>query len=170
MTIGAAAKAAGVSRRAVYRRIKHTPRFDEAVRAAQEIAGDYARAEVWRRAIEGVAEPVIYQGTFAMIGYTAEGHECPAMHPNAVRWDRIEIKKYSDPLLAMLVRARCSEFNNDRSTVNLNVGGPSAEQQLTPEQEKERIEAHERAIQDWQGKWEAVARSAGVLGARQQPE
>ena len=61
-TITHAARAAGVTRQTVYNWQDTDRRFGELFDLAKEVAADRLEAEVYRRAFEGVREPVIYRG------------------------------------------------------------------------------------------------------------
>jgi len=57
-----AAKAAGIRREAHYRRLKCDPAYKEAFEAAWELGCDALEERAIVRAMEGVQEPVFYQG------------------------------------------------------------------------------------------------------------
>ena len=77
-----AAEAVGISRDTVYTARNRSPRFREAMDKARAKAQDVLEAEAFRRAVDGVTEPVYYKGKIA----------------GAVR-------KYSDALLIFLLKA-----------------------------------------------------------------
>jgi hypothetical protein len=81
-----AAERAGVSRRAVYKRGEADPEFAGAMEDAREEAYDRLEHEAFRRGARGVLEPVFYQG-----------ERCG------------EIRRYSDALLALLLKANRPE-------------------------------------------------------------
>lgn len=64
--ISRAATAAGVGRTTHHMWMANDPRYAAAFAQAQEVAIDYMEAEAHRRAVEGVYEPVIYQGKLAL--------------------------------------------------------------------------------------------------------
>lgn len=72
--------------------------FEELYGAALEEAGDRVEAEAHRRAIDGIDVPVIYQGM-------------PTMTEDAVTGEKrvLTTKQYSDPLLALILKARKPE-------------------------------------------------------------
>lgn len=97
-----AAEAAGISRRALYTWGKEDPTFKAEWEEALLIWCDYvALPEVDRRAIEGVEEPVFYQG--AVCG---------------------KIRKYSDSLLMFRIKALRSEYSTERKEISGPHGGP----------------------------------------------
>lgn len=86
-----AAEAADISRQAHYNWLKEDPDYAVAFVYADEAAGDNLEAEARRRAVEGVEEPVFYQGE--VVG---------------------TIRKYSDPLLIFLLKGAKPEKYKDR--------------------------------------------------------
>jgi hypothetical protein len=71
--------------------------FADAWKNAYETAIDTLRLEAWRRAVNGVDEPLMHRGQLI------KDEEKLAT-----------VKKYSDPLLMMLLKRYDAEFNNDR--------------------------------------------------------
>lgn len=89
-----AAEAAGIERSTAYRAKENDPKFSLAWDAAMEDACDTAEREAWRRAVDGVEEPVHYGG------------------------EKIDtITRYSDQLLVFILKAR-------RYKTQLEVSGP----------------------------------------------
>lgn len=80
---------------------KQDEEFKEAWDEAIEAAGDLIEAEVYRRAVHGVMEPVFYQGN--IVGY---------------------VRKYSDRLAELLLKRHKPEYRdtNQGGNVNVNVG------------------------------------------------
>ena len=94
--ITTAAKAAGIARATVYVWQENEPEFVLAMRQADLQATEVLEKEAWRRAEQGVAEPVYQHGK--QVG---------------------TIQRYSDQLLMFLLRARAPERYRDRVDVSL---------------------------------------------------
>ncbi len=95
-----AAKVAGVNRKDHYRWLQKDPSYPELFEAAMQEAADLMEAEARRRAVEGVDEPVFYQG-----------YECGS------------VRKYSDTLLMFLLKGvRPEKF---RENVKQEISGPN---------------------------------------------
>ena len=104
-----AAEAAHVSTTTVYRWRDGSERCLRDWSAAKAAAADVLRTEARRRAIQGVREPVFFQGEVC-------GH----------------IQRYSDSLMARLLVAHCTE-HKDESTIKLTgVGGDAVKVELQP--------------------------------------
>lgn len=86
-----AASIAGCDRSGVYQYARAHPEFAERWAAALEVAGESLEAEAHRRAVEGVEEPIYYKGV-----------ECG------------RVRRYSDGLLALMLRARRPEYRETR--------------------------------------------------------
>lgn len=98
-----ACEAASMSRNWFYAERKSDPEFAAAWDAALEEAADRAEREAWRRAVEGVDEPVygrIAKDTDGEIG---------------------TIRKYSDTILLRLLGARRPSVWRERSAGSMNV-------------------------------------------------
>lgn len=91
-----AAKRAGVERSAVYKWQEADDQFAAAFREADLKATEVLEREAWRRANDGVAEPVYQHGK--LVG---------------------TIQRYSDNLLMFLLRARAPERYRDRVDVSV---------------------------------------------------
>ena len=89
--ISQAAEAAQVGRRSHYRWLARDKRYAEAFAEATEQAGDALEQEARRRAVDGVDEPVFYQGA-----------QCGL------------VRKYSDTLLIFLLKGVRPEKFKDR--------------------------------------------------------
>ncbi len=100
-----AAQAAGVSRSGVYVQRQLDDAFAKAWEEAEEVAADRLEAEAWRRAVEGVAEPLVSAGKLV------SGEDGRPM----------VIRRYSDNLLALLLRAHRPEKYRERTSVELDV-------------------------------------------------
>jgi hypothetical protein len=92
--VSAAARLAGIDRKTAYNWREQSSEFAEAWDDAIETSTDYLEAEARRRAFEGCDEPVFYQG-----------EECGA------------IRKYSDTLMIVLLKAHRPEKYRERSQV-----------------------------------------------------
>jgi len=111
-SVSLAAEAAEVARSSLYHLREHDSCFAAAWTEAVEIATDALEAEARRRAIEGVETPVIYGGRMV---------RDDAGNPLSVR-------RYSDSLLALLLRAHRPEKYRERSALAFDdaAGGNAA--------------------------------------------
>jgi len=103
--VSAAVAIAGTSRTRVYELRKHDPGFASAWDDAEEQAADGLEAEAWRRAVDGVPEPLVSAG-------------------RVVRDDDgqpLAIRRYSDNLLLALLKARRPERFKDRAVVEHDI-------------------------------------------------
>jgi hypothetical protein len=89
------AESAGIDRRRLYEMRRDDPDFAEAWSRALEAGNDVLEAEALRRAVEGVDEPV----------FTPKGELAGT------------VRKYSDTLLALLLKAHLPEKFRERSEV-----------------------------------------------------
>lgn len=96
--VSEAARAVGFSRTALYVLRNSDPEFAAAWDEAVQVATDALEREAWRRAVEGWEEPVFYQGS----------------EVGAVR-------KYSDKMLELLLRAHRPERYRDETAINVNL-------------------------------------------------
>lgn len=101
--ITAAATAAKVGRRSHLRWLEE-PEYAAAFAEAKEEACELLEAEARRRAVEGVEEPVVYQG---QIQYSGTGK---AKKP-------VTIRRYSDTLLIFLMKGAMPEKYRDNVRV-----------------------------------------------------
>jgi hypothetical protein len=105
---------------------KHDSGFESAWDEAEEQAADALEAEAWRRAVEGVPEPLVSAG-------------------RVVRDDDgqpLAIRRYSDNLLLALLKARRPEKFKDRAVVEHDIANGLAD----------RLEAaRQRALTQLQG-------------------
>ncbi len=110
------AAVAGIGRETVYRWLK-LPAFQAKYAAALEDANDAVRAEIARRAMEGIQEPLVSMGQLV---YEMEpmlddaGNPVLDKHgnPKMQRGQQATIRKYSDTLLIFLAKARMTEFKD----------------------------------------------------------
>ncbi|HEX9236082.1 MAG TPA: hypothetical protein VF972_07370 [Actinomycetota bacterium] len=99
-SIATAAEAAGIDRRTHYRWLRQDDAYRTAAEEAREFAADLLEAEARRRAVDGVEEPVIYQG----------------------KDTGIRIRRYSDTLLIFLLKGARPEVYRDRTVENRHTG------------------------------------------------
>jgi hypothetical protein len=99
--INKAAKAVGVTLKAVERMAAENIEFEDALREAEETAADRIEEEVQRRAIDGVPKGVYYQG--ALVDTEVQ---------------------YSDSLLALLIKAKRRRVFGDKQEITGANGGP----------------------------------------------
>lgn len=143
---------AGIDRVTVWNRRKADQAFDQAVKDAIEHAADKLEQEARRRALEGEAEPVMYQGQPT---YVLETDEAGYPIYDTVREERytlnekgqrvvelvdvkrprrkldangqpiiMTVRKRSDPLLALLLKGRRKDVFADRTELTGANGGP----------------------------------------------
>lgn len=114
-----AALAAKVVRRTVYK-WRSEPTFEKAFLEAQEEASDYLEAEARRRAIDGIDEPVIWQGE--LMGQKIHYNDTPEKN----HFIPLTVKKYSDTLLIFLMKgARPEKYrDNHRHELATRPGQP----------------------------------------------
>lgn len=150
-TVVESARAAGISSATAYKRRKEDADFAEAWNLALEDSADILEQEARRRAIDGVEEPVVYQGQLTpvweygedgkpvMEKVGEENYKDPAsggmkrrdvMAPRQARnadgslkW--LTIRKPSDTLLALMLKGRRKEvFGTDRTELTGRDGAP----------------------------------------------
>jgi hypothetical protein len=114
--VSSAANLCGVHLATVYRERERNPEFGDAWKAALDVATDTMEREARRRAIEGVNEPVVYQGQLAYVAVDAKGEYCPPDAPGA-RLIPLTVKKFSDTLLIFLLKGRRPEVFGDKATI-----------------------------------------------------
>lgn len=93
------ARAAGVSLQTVRNHMKNDPTLSDEVEDALEFYKDTLRKEIHRRGVEGVEEPVFYQGA-----------ECGA------------VRKYSDRMLELEAKRHMPEYR-DKQQLDVNHKG-----------------------------------------------
>ncbi len=109
-----AAAAAGISKTTHYAWLKESERYREAYALAEPMAVDALEDEAVRRAFEGYDEPVVYQGNFTWpIG---EDGNPDYSKPLCIR-------KYSDSLLALLLKGKKPQVYRDRHELTGPGGG-----------------------------------------------
>lgn len=108
-----ACKAAGVSYSLVHTHWRVTdPWFEKMLIEAQLEGKDILEAEAHRRAVEGIDEPVVFQGMVTTVFDAETGRD-----------KVLTVKKYSDSLLAMLLKASDPEKYREQSKIDVNHGG-----------------------------------------------
>ena len=80
--------------------------FDQRWNHAHDCAVDTLRIAAWKRGVEGVEEPQIHQGQY-MYQY----------NPETMRNEMVTLRKYSDPMLQMLLKRFDSSFG-DRMSID----------------------------------------------------
>jgi hypothetical protein len=103
--VSVAVEIARTSRTRVYDLRKRDTGFAEAWDGAEEQAADALEAEAWRRAVDGVAEPLVSSG-------------------KVVRDDDgqpLAVRRYSDNLLLALLKARRPDKFKDRAVVEHDI-------------------------------------------------
>ena len=112
MTIAAASKAVGAGRRTMYDWREADTDFAAAWDDAYETGTDVLEDEAKRRAVDGVQEPVIYQGKLSMTK-DDKGNDIP-----------LTVRKYSDTMLIFMLKGRRPEKFKDRHEHTGKGGGP----------------------------------------------
>ncbi len=129
-TLSEAAAAASISSGAVAALRKRNADFDEALKQALEDSTDILESTARRRAITGVAKPVIYQGRLV---YRTERY----VDDDGKQQDRevldedgqpvpLLVHEPSDALLALLLKGRRKEFSTERTELTGPNGTPVA--------------------------------------------
>jgi hypothetical protein len=103
--VSGAVRMAGTSRTRAYELRKTDAAFAAAWDEAEQIAADKLEAETWRRAVEGVEEPVISGGKLV---HGDDGQP-------------VTIRRYSDQLLLALLRAHRPEKFRERTAVEIDI-------------------------------------------------
>lgn len=142
--VSASARTAGINSTTVYNLRKTDGDFAAAWDQALEDASDDLEAEARRRAIRGVQEPVVYQGQLTPVwarhpdgSPVLEAYELTDDEGNARTHQRpvqaldpdgqplwLTVTKYSDPLLALLLKGRRKKVFADRTELTGADGGP----------------------------------------------
>jgi hypothetical protein len=105
-SITRAAAAAGISRRAHYRKLETSADYKVAFEAATAMAADSLEDEAVRRAKEGIVRQVLYHGSPAM-------ELVDPLDPEKGMKARLE-REYSDQLLLALLKAKKPKEYRDR--------------------------------------------------------
>lgn len=130
--ISAAARAAGVERKTAYAWRNGDEDFAAAWDDAIEQAADLIELEARRRAVEGVDEPVMYQGRFTYLYREAKDAEGNPVIDELTGAQKMEpvldeqgnhkvaaVRKYSDALMALLLKAHKPDKYRENSKVEL---------------------------------------------------
>lgn len=99
-------RAANISRVSYNHWVGSDKWFAERAKVAKDIAADHIESEAFRRAVEGVDEPVIFQGEVSMVEDPETGEKRP-----------LTVKKYSDPLMQLVLKGTRPE--KYRENINL---------------------------------------------------
>ena len=119
-SISAAALACKIDRRLHYRWLKEDPDYPARFNEVRDEAAQMLEDEAVRRANEGVAEPVVYQGALCFeTRIDAKGVEKKTNKP-------LVIRRYADALLMFLLRGMRPEKYRERFSAELTGpnGGP----------------------------------------------
>lgn len=103
-------EAAGVTRDTLKQWRERHEWFEEAYKRALDDANDLIERELHRRAVHGVNEPITYQGQPTWVTNPADPNGPPVM---------FTVKKYSDSLMPLLMKARKPQEYGDKSKVQL---------------------------------------------------
>lgn len=127
-TVSEAAQAAGITSGVAYARRKHDADFSEAWAQALEDSTDILEREARRRAIDGVAEPVVYQGRLSYVTERVVDEDGTETFQPVIALDGqpvpLTIRKPSDSLLALLLKGRRKEFATERTELTGKDGTP----------------------------------------------
>ena len=104
-------RAAGVSRDAVYHWRETSEWFSTLYDIAVEEAADRIEAEAIRRAVDGYDEPVIYQGMPTLV-----------TDPNTGEQRQLTVRKYSDALMALVLKGARPEKYRENHKVEVEGG------------------------------------------------
>lgn len=104
-TITAAAQKAGIDRSTHYHWLATDPKYAEAFDEAVDVAAEQLEAEARRRAVKGIDVPVIYQGKPVGVWVDMAGRPVELGDPAAEAFIPLTVKRYSDELLIVLLKA-----------------------------------------------------------------
>lgn len=141
--VSGSARAVGVHTAALYARRRNDGDFAAAWDQAMEDATDTLEAEARRRAVQGVQEPVVYQGQLTPVwetdaagrplleafGSTGPDGQPVTEHRPVQKLDTngrpvwLTVTKYSDSLLALLLKGRRKHVFADRTELTGAGGG-----------------------------------------------
>ena len=94
--------------------------FHEAWDAALEIGNDYLEQEAQRRAVEGYEEPVVHKGIQAFVRDPVTGELELDAHGRPIP---LTIRRYSDRLLEVLLKARRPEKFRENMKIEAEISG-----------------------------------------------
>ena len=120
-----AAEQAEISRILVYYWLEHDEQFLLAYNLADKAANAHIEAEIRRRAIDGVEEPVVSQGQIAYEYEPVLDEEGNQKYdgkgrPMYQRGRMITTRKYSDTLLMFYAKRRMPEYRDKQPDININ--------------------------------------------------
>lgn len=112
--IDLACEAAGVDRSSHYEWLKGDPVYKAAFEEAEKQAADMLEAEAWRRAREGVAEPVFHGGR-RVFEAVLDDEGRPVVYPDGKPVERAAVvRRYSDNVLMFLLKGRKRAVYGDK--------------------------------------------------------
>lgn len=113
--IDQACESVGVERTSHYRWLKKYPDYATAFEQAREEAADLLEAEAWRRAREGVQEPVFNGGKRAAdFVYDEKGEVVKDPETGRPKSQPAFVRKHSDQLLMFLLKGRRPKVYGDK--------------------------------------------------------
>lgn len=112
----ASCRASGVDRSTVDEWREHDVTFTVRYHTAERDAIDVLRAEAFRRAVQGVDEPLTSMGKIVMVKGD-DGKERP-----------LTVKKYSDSVLLALLKARAPEMKESTTKIDITSNGQTVGQ------------------------------------------
>jgi transposase-like protein len=121
--ISAAARESGICRRTHYNWLTDDEEYQAAFEETHEAAIDLLEMEARRRAVEGIDEPVIYQGELMGAWVDEKGNTVAKDSPGA-RIIPLTVKRYSDTLLIFLLKAAKPDKYRERREIVGAGGGP----------------------------------------------
>lgn len=125
--VARACEAASVTRARVMAMKARDADFAAAFEDAMEQAIDGAEAEAWRRGVEGYSEPLTHQGRISYVQerYTADDGTTQYRDAldNSGNPIPVTIRKFSDPLLALVLKGRRKSVFADRTELTGADGG-----------------------------------------------
>lgn len=122
--IRAACVKANIDRATVYAWQEHDLPFSILFKQAELDANDMIRAELFRRAVQGVEKPVVSVGRMVyeetpMLDSKGKPMLDSKGKPIMLRGKPLMVREYSDNLLSLLAKARMPEFRDKSVTVNV---------------------------------------------------
>lgn len=112
--IDIACAAAGVNRSSHYEWLKADPVYRVGFEEAERQAADRLEAEAWRRALEGVAEPVFHAGK-RVVEPVLDEQGRPVVYPDGRPVERAAVvRRYSDNVLMFLLKGRKRAVYGDK--------------------------------------------------------
>ena len=117
-----AARAAGVCPQTVKDHQKVDPEFDSACERAMELYRDHLEGEVYRRAVEGVEEPVYQKGTRVLDILVDKNGQPVLDEEGEAQFVPAYVRKFSDRMLELHVKRHIPEYR-DKATLDVNASG-----------------------------------------------